>query len=106
MADVQGTFYSASRTRAGTTPVSPPYLEDEGQPYPINPPGSNPNQQSYLTLTDTDDTNYIDKKGFVPHVNDTETGLILKRINKDVDGGFANSVYLIVQEIDGGNAFG
>lgn len=42
MAKVQGTFYTAERMRRGTSPVSPPYTTDEGQPYPVNPPGSNP----------------------------------------------------------------
>lgn len=42
MAKVQGTFYTAERLRRGTSPVSPPYLGEDGQPYPVNPPGSNP----------------------------------------------------------------
>lgn len=107
MANVQGTFYSGSTGRPNTTPESPPDLQGE-QPFPVNPPGSggglNPTNVSYISLTDTDDTDYTGKEDFVPHVNETETGLILKRINKNVDGGFSNSVYLTVQEIDGGGA--
>ena len=42
MAKVDGTFYSGSKGRPGTTPQSSPDLEGV-QPYPINPPGSSPN---------------------------------------------------------------
>lgn len=105
MADVPVSIYYASKTRRDASPSIPSNSEDDPQP-PVNPPGSGTSPYSYLTLTDTDDDTYTDKKDFVPHVNDTETGLILKRINKNVDGGFANSVYLEVQEVDGGNAFG
>lgn len=84
MAKVQGTFYTAERLRRGTSPVSPPYAEDEGQPYPINPPGSN--VPSYITLSDTKDGNYLGKNGFVPVVT-TENGLKLEPLPQVAENG-------------------
>ena len=75
MAKVDGTFYTAERLRSGTSPVSPPFLGEDGQPFPVNPPSGN-QAPSYLTLTDTFDPNYIGKNGFVPVVTG-ENGLKL-----------------------------
>lgn len=41
MANVEGTFYSATTQRRGVTPVSPPNAVDDPVT-PLNPPGSNP----------------------------------------------------------------
>lgn len=84
MAKVQGTFYTAERLRSGTSPVSPPYSEDEGQPYPVNPPGSG--VQTYLTLADTKDGNYLGKNGFVPVVTN-EDGLKLEPLPQVSENG-------------------
>lgn len=84
MAKVQGTFYTAERLRRGTSPISPPYLGEDGQPYPVNPPGSG--VSTYLTLADTKDGSYVGKNGFVSVVTN-EDGLTLMPIQNSEKAG-------------------
>ena len=85
MADVLGQFYSGSKGRSGTTPESPSDIEGV-QPFPVNPPGSS---NAYLSLTDTFDSNYIGKNGFVPVVTG-EGGLTLQPLPQIQENGLVS----------------
>lgn len=81
MANVKGTFYSATTQRRGVTPVSPPNAVDDPQD-PLEPV----DETSYLTLSDTADESYVGKNGFTPVVNN-ESQLVLEPLpNGQADG--------------------
>jgi len=87
MAKVDGTFYSGSKGRPGTTPQSSPDLEGV-QPYPINPPGSSPNQTPPVDIRYTSDTAMFagqanQKSGFL-YFDGTNTYWYLGTVNGDI----------------------
>ena len=106
MSDVPGKFFIGQIRRSGTSGSSPGFLIGEADPpAPVNPDGTGVGVNRFTQLVDTPES-YTGQNGKFIKVNSSENALEFGDADgiNNIDGGFANSVFLVEQNITGGGA--